>query len=175
MEVDIDWPHQVGNDKPLGKWLLYLEDLPVIEATGGGDCSVVGRAVNPLNLKNKEQASSFMAPALTQDPALMRRINKSHLFAMEYRGKSPSSSAEEKKSETEDKTVVNRVRRDHSMIIRAEKLTDKDGKKTNIVSMVKVVRTSIEHIFKLKLSIPGLREENCEMRENFLQNLQLRT
>lgn len=136
VEVDIDWPHQVGNDKPQGKWLLYLEELPIVEGTGGGDCTVAGHGVNPLNLKIKEPASSFMAPALMQDPALMKRINKSHMFATEYREKSSSAFSEEKKTESGEVTL-NRVRRDHSMIIRAEKLVDKDGKKTNIVSMVR--------------------------------------
>lgn len=114
-----------------------------MEGTGGGECTVASKQfINPLNLKIREQPSSFMAPALTQDPALMRRPNKSHSFA-EYREKvSPSSSSEKKMSNEEN--VPNRVRRDRSMIIRAEKLVDEDGKKTNIVSMVRS--------FKLKVS-----------------------
>lgn len=79
-----------------------------------------------------------MAPALTQDPALMKRLNRTHSF-MEYREKSKSSfSSNEKKSSNEELSSVsnNRVKRDRSMIIRAEKLIDNDGKKTNIVSMV---------------------------------------
>lgn len=140
VEVDIDWPHQVGNDKPLGKWLLYLEELPIVE--GNGECTVSEKLVNPLNLKIKEQPASMMAPALMADPALLRtnRINKSHSF-VEYREKmsqSEKSSSSEKKS-SNDENVLNRVRRDRSMIIRAEKLIDKDGKKTNIVSMVSLV------------------------------------
>lgn len=31
LEVHIEWPFQVANNKPLGKWLLYLEDRPIIE------------------------------------------------------------------------------------------------------------------------------------------------
>lgn len=147
MEVDIDWPHQVGNDKPLGKWLLYLEDLPIVEGTGGGECSVAKEYVNPLNLKFREPAMSAIAPALTQDPALLKRSNnKSHSFAMEYRERSSStftsneksSSTFEKKS-TAEENILNRVRRDRSMIIRADKLIDQDGKKTNIVKMVRKV------------------------------------
>ena len=30
LKVKILWPHQVANDKPQGKWLLYLEEKPVV-------------------------------------------------------------------------------------------------------------------------------------------------
>lgn len=110
--------------------------MPIVEGTGGGECTVSDRLVNPLDLKIREEASSFMAPALTQDPALMKRQNKSHLFAMEYREKSTSSFSSTEKKSSNEENILNRVRRDRSMIIRAEKLIDKDGKKTNIVSMV---------------------------------------
>lgn len=127
----------MGNDKPLGKWLLYLEDLPIVEGTGGGECTVSDRLINPLKIKMKESITSFMAPALTQDPALIKRPNKSFAFTG-YREKATSSfSSYEKKSSSEE-NVLNRVRRDRSMIIRAEKLIDQDGKKSNIVSMVRI-------------------------------------
>lgn len=32
LEVIVSWPHQVANDKPQGKWLLYLEDKPTLES-----------------------------------------------------------------------------------------------------------------------------------------------
>lgn len=116
--------------------MLYLEELPIVEGTGGGECTVDPSLINPIKLKHREQPSNFMAPALMQDPALMKRPNRTHSFA-EYREKSSSSiSSSEKKSSKEDATL-NRVRRDRSMIIRAEKLVDEDGKKTNIVSMVR--------------------------------------
>lgn len=138
VEVEIDWPHQVGNDKPQGKWLLYLESMPTVEGTGGGECTVAGRQVNPLGLKAREpEAANFMAASLREDPTLMKRNNKSHSFALEYSDKSsPSFSPDEKKSANDD-SFLNRVKRDRSMVIRADKLTDTDGKKTNIVSMVR--------------------------------------
>lgn len=33
MDVVIYWPLQVGSNRPQGKWLLYLEDSPIIEST----------------------------------------------------------------------------------------------------------------------------------------------
>lgn len=65
-----------------------------------------------------------------EEPALLRRTNKSHNFAIYQK----SSSYEEKHSN--ESSVLNRVKRDRAMIIRADKLVDSDGKKTNIVTMV---------------------------------------
>lgn len=31
LEVHVEWPFQVANNKPLGKWLLYMDDEPAIE------------------------------------------------------------------------------------------------------------------------------------------------
>jgi hypothetical protein len=31
LEVHIEWPFQVANNRPQGKWLLYLEDRPTVE------------------------------------------------------------------------------------------------------------------------------------------------
>lgn len=120
---------------------MYLEALPIVEGTGGGECTVEDRYINPLNIKVKERAESLMAPAMTQDPALLtRQTNKSQTFSVMYKEKSSSSYSSQEKKSSNDETVLNRIRRDRSMIIRSEKLVDKDGKKTNIVSMVKTLK-----------------------------------
>lgn len=31
LEVHVEWPFQVANNKPQGKWLLYLEERPTVE------------------------------------------------------------------------------------------------------------------------------------------------
>ncbi|KAG5684851.1 hypothetical protein PVAND_014061 [Polypedilum vanderplanki] len=129
VEVDIDWPHQVGNDKEQGKWLLYLEDFPIIEGAQG---SCTNLSINPLNLSKKPSTQKLAA--LIEEPALMRRpSNKSITFAAYKQKISIDSSSHEK--QTSDNGALNRVKRDRAMIIRAEKLTDSDGKKTNIVTM----------------------------------------
>ncbi|KAI4457290.1 integrin alpha [Holotrichia oblita] len=51
LTVIIHWPWQVANDKPQGKWLLYLEEIPTIEGNEGVECSAYpSYAINPLNL-----------------------------------------------------------------------------------------------------------------------------
>lgn len=142
VEVDIDWPYQVGNDKPQGKWLLYLEGIPFIQSDGSatGECKLKDNALdNPLNLGSKPSNDSRMAASLQQDPALINRSNKSQTFAREYREKISSSySSSSEKKNNHDEAILNRVRRDRAKIIKPEKLVDRDGKKTNFVSMVRV-------------------------------------
>lgn len=31
LEVIISWPFQIANNKPQGKWLLYLDEMPIVE------------------------------------------------------------------------------------------------------------------------------------------------
>lgn len=113
--------------------------------------------------------SSFIAPALMEDPALLKH-NRSRSF-VEYREK--TSSMQQEKKTASDESILNRVRRDHSMIIRAEKLIDKDGKKTNIVSMVKLISSfSIDQILTLSNSILGLQQKNRQVYQHQVQDLQ---
>ena len=50
LTVHIDWPVQVENGRPQGKWLLYLTEHPLLK-NGRGDCTLPrGYAANPLNL-----------------------------------------------------------------------------------------------------------------------------
>jgi integrin alpha 7 len=135
---NLDWPYQVGNDKELGKWLLYLEDVPFVEGGGGGSCEVLTpKGVNPLNLMRRPVEVGMMSAALMEEPALLKRTNRSHSFALQYRQK--ESSVEKLMNES---AVLNRVKRDRAMIIRADKLVDNDGKKNNIVTMVRFILIS---------------------------------
>ncbi|XP_043467893.1 integrin alpha-PS1 isoform X2 [Leptopilina heterotoma] len=52
LDVKIRWPYEVANDKPHGKWLLYLEDIPSVQAQGTSrNCEVAPGYVNPLKLQ----------------------------------------------------------------------------------------------------------------------------
>lgn len=124
-----------------------MEDNPIVEGAGGGDCVVYpNNSINPLNLSKRQlDANPMMAAALTEDPTLLKRVNKSQTFSM-YRQKLTYSSEEKTSNETSGH--LNRVKRDRAMIIRADKLVDNDGKKSNIVTMVKLLRKFLFH-FKL--------------------------
>ncbi|XP_055587793.1 integrin alpha-PS1 isoform X2 [Uranotaenia lowii] len=133
VQVRIQWPHQVANDKDQGKWLLYLTGTPTVDATNGGSCVVQpGTAENPLKLK-KSAALSELPPQT--DYYTQRAYNKSLTFAMEKSERVSFAKQASYSSSSSAEKSLNRVRRDRSMIIRAERLTDKDGKQTDIVHM----------------------------------------
>lgn len=108
-----------------------MEEVPTIESTSSGECTISKQLVNPLNLHAQEEASSLTKKYNQQDSALVKNSNRSYSFALEHREK---ISVEKKLSG--ESTVQNRVRRDRSMIIIADKFVDADGKKTNTVVMV---------------------------------------
>ncbi|XP_014242194.1 integrin alpha-PS1 isoform X1 [Cimex lectularius] len=53
VEIHVEWPFQVANNKPRGKWLLYMDEEPTIEAEEGGVCYTTPEQVNPLKLKDR--------------------------------------------------------------------------------------------------------------------------
>lgn len=137
LNVKIKWPHQVANDKDKGKWLLYLADKIVIEGVTG-ECSTDG--INPLNLPKRPNLLLDFAgePAELMDyRSYIAKFNKSQAVLAESSEKRP------KKSKESSGRILNRVRRDHAVIIRAERLVDKDGKKADIVTMVKLKKCII--------------------------------
>lgn len=137
VELEILWPHQVANDKAQGKWLLYLEELPIVNGAAGGECSVTSAShVNPLKLTKRRVPNELVQPATYSEPLIKQNHNRSHTFSMEYREKmSPSYTPSDAKFS--ESTKLNRVRRDRAMKVKPESLVDKDGKKTNIVYMVR--------------------------------------
>ncbi|XP_055683424.1 integrin alpha-PS1 isoform X1 [Lutzomyia longipalpis] len=133
IDVRIMWPHQVANDKEQGKWLLYLEEEPTIEgANGAGECFRLGdKVINPLGLKRRSQTlqRGFLEDELPPEPYIRRTHNKTAFYsAASYEKASMGSSKFESAS-------ANRVRRDHAVVIKADNLVDKDGKKSDVVHM----------------------------------------
>ena len=58
LTVRISWPFQVENNKPQGKWLLYLTSHPVVK-NGAGSCRLPsGYFPNPLNLSSHHELES---------------------------------------------------------------------------------------------------------------------
>merc|ERR1719422_1942084 len=58
LTVKINWPFQVENHKPQGKWLLYLTGHPVVK-NGAGSCRLpTGFSPNPLNLNSTQSEES---------------------------------------------------------------------------------------------------------------------
>ncbi|KAI1301767.1 Integrin alpha-PS1 [Halotydeus destructor] len=61
LEIVIDWPYEVQNNRDNGKWLLYLMETQV---QGNGYCETSKEQLNPLGLRKKmsEYSTSESAP-----------------------------------------------------------------------------------------------------------------
>ncbi|XP_063233340.1 integrin alpha-PS1 isoform X2 [Bacillus rossius redtenbacheri] len=108
LTVAVEWPFQVANDKPRGKWLLYLDEMPTVEAVGGGECLLAEDQVNPLGLPQR--------PGLSEAP----------LEALTLPAEPPAPA---------DASDRPRSRRDTEMVVRAEAYTGKDGRRHEVVKM----------------------------------------
>uniref|UniRef100_A0A182TCL6 Integrin alpha-2 domain-containing protein n=1 Tax=Anopheles maculatus TaxID=74869 RepID=A0A182TCL6_9DIPT len=92
VRLEIDWPLQVANNKPQGKWLLYLDALPMLEMSGiigegSSPCEVLPKAesdggavvassaaslVNPLGLPDRLAGSSYARSTMRSNFSQMR-------------------------------------------------------------------------------------------------------
>ena len=59
LSVVVSWPYQVENGKPVGKWLLYMDETPKVE--GDGECLMDPRQVNVLDLPKRP---NFIEPPI---------------------------------------------------------------------------------------------------------------
>ncbi|XP_014485304.1 PREDICTED: integrin alpha-PS1 isoform X2 [Dinoponera quadriceps] len=108
LEVRISWPYEVANDKAHGKWLLYMEELPTIQALGDGECTLPpGHIVNPLKLQdsdNFDDVDNMLQPS-TSPPILYNHTN--HV----------------------------RTTRDTEKVVNTRTIVDKDGHRHRVVAM----------------------------------------
>uniref|UniRef100_A0A336MNG2 CSON003849 protein n=1 Tax=Culicoides sonorensis TaxID=179676 RepID=A0A336MNG2_CULSO len=144
IEVYIDWPHQVANDKEQGKWLLYPENVPQIEGGNGGTCSIIGSgSVNLLNLELKPTAimSQLVNEPEEAPESLRQRVNVRNKTITESRyqekvsSSSSSSSTSIKEESSSSSSTLNRVRRDMAKVVKPEKLIDSNGNAKDVVTM----------------------------------------
>lgn len=132
LNVKIRWPYQVVSTDGNIKWLLYLEDKILLDATGGGECTA--ESINPLGLVKRPKPSN-----LADEPAQLidyrsyfaNKLNKSQATFGES---SDKRAVIEKK---ESGSSLNRFKRDELYVAGiAEPLIDKDGRKKIVVNMV---------------------------------------
>lgn len=129
LDVEIQWPIQVAGDHDHNKWLLYLEEKPIIEGVGG-DCSADSMSfINPLKLQKRPLLMDVLGTEPTSEYSRTSGTNKSYSLYAE---------SSEKSSQTKysSSSHLNRVRRERNMLVKPERLVDSEGKKTDIVHMV---------------------------------------
>ncbi|XP_011147082.1 integrin alpha-PS1 isoform X2 [Harpegnathos saltator] len=108
LEVRISWPYEVANDKTHGKWLLYMEELPTIQALGDGECTLPsGYIVNPLKLQDSDTFDDVdsILQSSTISPILYNHTN--HI----------------------------RTTRDTEKVVNTRTIVDKDGHRHRVVAM----------------------------------------
>ncbi|XP_029660210.1 integrin alpha-PS1 isoform X1 [Formica exsecta] len=108
VEVRISWPYEVANDKAHGKWLLYMEEMPTVQALADGECTLPpGHVVNPLKLQdsvNFDDTDNIMQSS-TRPTILYNHTN--HI----------------------------RTTRDTEKVVNTRTIIDKDGHRHRVVSM----------------------------------------
>ncbi|XP_031825831.1 multiple edematous wings [Nomia melanderi] len=108
LEVRISWPYEVANDKAHGKWLLYLEELPTVQALGDGVCILPPEHIaNPLKLLDSTSYddSDVFQSVLTTPSTLHNHSN------------------------------YVRMKRDTEKVVNTRTIIDKDGHRRQVVSM----------------------------------------
>lgn len=135
LDVVILWPFQVANDKPQGKWLLYLEEVPLVTGKSfeekwqrvlekgiitnvilapnggavGGECRVDSVNVNPVTLK-PSVGMEDLDPSFSDKPNTVYNNNNQSNFV--------------------------RRKRDTEKVVASKIVIDGNGHKETIVSMV---------------------------------------
>jgi len=139
LEIHIEWPFQVQNTKPLGKWLLYMEEKPYIEALSGGECFMAPNQVNPLGLVTR--------PGLLETP--LEVVGGTAVPAYNVTRDTDAD------TESEGGGRVRR-RRDAEMVVRTETFLDKDGRKHRVVNMNCLLGTA--KCFKFRCIVYNLQK-----------------
>ncbi|KAG8229480.1 hypothetical protein J437_LFUL010054 [Ladona fulva] len=134
VEIFMEWPFQVANNKPQGKWLLYLEEEPTVEAEGGGECYTTENQVNPLKLKVRPGFNE--TPFETPTHAGVRDASAPGQGSVGGNWDTNDDTPSELNTIQEPpKKKKNRGKRDTEMVVRPEAIVDKEGRRTNVVTM----------------------------------------
>uniref|UniRef100_A0A182P0U7 Uncharacterized protein n=1 Tax=Anopheles epiroticus TaxID=199890 RepID=A0A182P0U7_9DIPT len=113
VQLDIDWPLQVANDKPKGKWLLYLDALPTLDMSGN-----VGEGRSPCEVLHRDDADGAVLVGgdtvpLVNPLGLPGRTPVAHLAPSPFTNVRSNYSALGVRR-------VQRVRRDRAMALRSQ-------------------------------------------------------
>jgi len=65
--VAVSWPYEVENNKPHGKWLLYLMEKPRVE--GIGECLMEPGQINPLGIQFRTPPASSLVSDQSDQPS----------------------------------------------------------------------------------------------------------
>ncbi|EFX85337.1 hypothetical protein DAPPUDRAFT_314098 [Daphnia pulex] len=120
LSVIVSWPYQyqVENGKPIGKWLLYMDDTPKVD--GDGECIMDPKQVNVLDLPKRP---GFVEASIEH---LARHLPVPTI-----------SDIDEDEIVEMDSAPVNstRQKRQAGVVILPEAIVDNEGKTRHVVTM----------------------------------------
>jgi len=123
LSVVVSWPYQVENGKPVGKWLLYMDETPLVD--GEGECFMNPKQVNVLSLP---QRPNFTEPSFNHSQRHWPSPTLSDI-----------ADADDAENELEASAAVarnsTRRKRQSSVIITPEAITDNEGKTRQVVTL----------------------------------------
>ncbi|XP_046437434.1 integrin alpha-PS1-like isoform X2 [Daphnia pulex] len=118
LSVIVSWPYQVENGKPIGKWLLYMDETPKVD--GDGECIMDPKQVNVLDLPKRpgfvEAPIEHLARHLPVPT--ISDIDENEIVEMES---APVNSTRQK--------------RQAGVVILPEAIVDNEGKTRHVVTM----------------------------------------
>lgn len=151
LDVVISWPYEVANDKPHGKWLLYLEETPVMQGK-----EIVNSAYNRCNVEKKIVQLLIIATILCYLDGIECQVPQGRVNPLNLLGSigmediDPLFPAKTNPSIETNQTNHVRRRRDTEKVVTTKIIIDKDGHRKSVVSMVNFL-VDIHRIFERKL------------------------
>ncbi|KAF5288330.1 hypothetical protein FQR65_LT12064 [Abscondita terminalis] len=142
LKVTILWPWQVANDKPNGKWLLYLEDVNITEGKREKDYCYV-EPENAINLLNLEKVTLASIP-VSMHNRTYTNDNKSEVKISVFETTNNDliqsfSSLDEQENEIHEQgSFISRLvrkRRETDYVVPTTIVVGKDNKKRKVASM----------------------------------------
>ncbi|XP_031335419.1 integrin alpha-PS1 isoform X2 [Photinus pyralis] len=141
IRVTVSWPWQVGNDKPNGKWLLYLEEVNITDGRDKDYCYV--EPDNAINILNLEKMSTDPIPVPIYNRSSSYE-NKSETRVKTFESTEDHltnsfSSFDTQENEVDDgSSFISRLirrRRETDYVVPTTIVTGKDNKQRKVVTM----------------------------------------
>jgi len=119
LSVVISWPYQVENGKPVGKWLLYMDETPKVD--GDGECFMDPKQVNVLDLPKRP---NFVEPPIEDFSRFAAVPTLSDV-----------SDVNDVENEVDVTNSTRRRRRQSGVVIMPEAITDNEGRTRQVVTL----------------------------------------
>lgn len=125
LSVVVSWPYQVENDKPVGKWLLYMDETPTVD--GNGECFMDPKQVNVLDLPKRPNLIEPPIEDLGRYPVVPT--------LSDIDGADNKTDLNDADNEVDVGNSTRRRKRNSGVVILPEAITDNEGKTRQVVTL----------------------------------------